>query len=84
VVKSAYYSQTVVQQAFSPSSQGAEAGDLRVQGQPGLHSKFQDNQGYTEKPCPKNKKINNNNDKACIFLSQRSPVQLLASVISIR
>jgi len=31
--------------------------ELRVQGQPGLQSEFQDNQGYTEKPClekPKN------------------------------
>jgi hypothetical protein len=24
---------------------------FRVQGQPGLQSEFQDNQGYTEKPC---------------------------------
>jgi hypothetical protein len=26
-----------------------------VQGQPGLQSEFQDSQGYTEKPCLKNK-----------------------------
>jgi hypothetical protein len=25
--------------------------DLCVRGQPGLQSKFQDSQGYTEKPC---------------------------------
>jgi hypothetical protein len=25
--------------------------DFRVRGQPGLQSKFQDSQGYTEKPC---------------------------------
>ena len=25
--------------------------DFWVQDQPGLHSEFQDNQGYTEKPC---------------------------------
>jgi hypothetical protein len=25
--------------------------DFWVQGQPGLHSEFQDSQGYTEKPC---------------------------------
>jgi hypothetical protein len=25
--------------------------DLWVQNQPGLHSEFQDSQGYTEKPC---------------------------------
>jgi hypothetical protein len=33
-----------------------------VRGQPGLHSEFQDSQGYVEKPCLKksktNKKIN--------------------------
>jgi hypothetical protein len=29
--------------------------DFWVQGQPGLQSEFQDNQGYTEKPCLKNK-----------------------------
>ena len=28
-----------------------EQADLWVRGQPGLLSKFQDNQGYTEKPC---------------------------------
>jgi hypothetical protein len=27
--------------------------DLRVPGQPGLPSEFQDSQGYTEKPCLK-------------------------------
>ena len=26
-------------------------GDFWVRGQPGLHSEFQDSQGYTEKPC---------------------------------
>ena len=30
--------------------------DFWVQDQPGLHSEFQDNQGYTEKPCLKKKK----------------------------
>ena len=43
--------------------------DFWVQGQPGLHSEFQDSQGYTEKPCLKktkqkkknNTKQNNNN-----------------------
>jgi hypothetical protein len=28
---------------------------LSSRGQPGLHSEFQDSQGYTEKPCLKNK-----------------------------
>jgi hypothetical protein len=30
-------------------------GRQRVWGQPGLQSEFQDSQGYTEKPCLKNK-----------------------------
>jgi hypothetical protein len=30
--------------------------DFWVRGQPGLHSEFQDSQGYTEKPCLKKKK----------------------------
>ena len=29
--------------------------DFWVQGQPGLQSEFQDSQGYTEKPCLKEK-----------------------------
>ena len=32
--------------------------DLQVQVQPGLQSKFQDTQGYTEKPCLKKPKTN--------------------------
>ena len=43
--------QEVVAHTFIPSTQEADA--ARVQGQPGLQSKFQDSQGcYTEKPCP--------------------------------
>jgi hypothetical protein len=37
--------------------------DLRVRGQPGLQSEFQDSQAYTEKPCvekPKKKKKKEN------------------------
>jgi hypothetical protein len=30
--------------------------DFWVRGQPGLQSKFQDSQGYTEKPCLKTNK----------------------------
>ena len=42
--------------AFNPSTLEAEAGEsLWVQGQPGLHSEFQDSLGYTEKPCLKTK-----------------------------
>jgi hypothetical protein len=35
--------------------------DFWVQGQPGLHRKFQDSQGYTEKPCLR--KTNNKKEK---------------------
>jgi hypothetical protein len=31
--------------------------DFWFQGQPGLKSEFLDNQGYTEKPCLKKKKV---------------------------
>jgi hypothetical protein len=47
--------------------------DFWVRGQPGLQSEFQDNQGYTEKPClekskqtnktKQNKTKKNNNNK---------------------
>jgi hypothetical protein len=46
--------------ACNPSTWEAEAG---VQGQPGLQSEFQDSQGYTEKPCLKNKNKNKNKIK---------------------
>jgi hypothetical protein len=38
---------------FNPSTWEAEAGGFLSKGQPGLQSEFQDNQGYTEKPCLK-------------------------------
>jgi hypothetical protein len=44
-------SQAVMAHNFNPSTWEAEAGG--VQGQPGLQSKFQDSQGYLEKPCLK-------------------------------
>jgi hypothetical protein len=34
-----------------------------VRGQPGLQSEFQDSQGYTEKPCLKNKTKQNKTNK---------------------
>jgi len=43
--------QAVVTHSFNPSTGEAEAGgSLWVRGQPGLHLKFQDSQGYTERP----------------------------------
>jgi hypothetical protein len=43
--------------------------ELRIQGQPGLQSKFQDSQGFTEKPCLKDKaKQYNNNNKTSDFM----------------
>jgi hypothetical protein len=44
----------MVVHTFNPSTWEAEAGEFR--GQPGLQSEFQDNQGYTEKPCLKKQK----------------------------
>ena len=45
---------------FNPStwSVGKRPTDLWVQDQPGLQNKFQDRQGYTEKPCPEKPKSN--------------------------
>jgi hypothetical protein len=43
------YHWAVVVHSFDPITQEAEAGGS--QGQPGLQSKFQDSQGYTEKSC---------------------------------
>jgi hypothetical protein len=40
-----------VAHAFNPSTREAEAGGFLSRGQSGLQSEFQDNQGYTEKPC---------------------------------
>jgi hypothetical protein len=34
-----------------------------VRGQPGIQSEFQDNQGYTEKPCLKKPKTKNKKQK---------------------
>jgi hypothetical protein len=45
--------------AFNPSTWNAKAGgSLRVRGQPGLQSEFQDSQGYIEKSCLKKETIN--------------------------
>jgi hypothetical protein len=41
--------------------------DLWVRGQPGLQSEFQDNQGYTEKPCLEKTKTKKTNCSAQIF-----------------
>jgi hypothetical protein len=37
----------------NPSTQDAEAGGLRIQGQSGPHSKFQASLGYIVRPCLK-------------------------------
>lgn len=53
-----------VAHTFDPGSQEAEAGGfLCVLGHPGLHSKFQKSQNYTEKPCVKNKPQQQNKNK---------------------
>ena len=43
----------MVARAFNPSPtlERQRQADFWVQGQPGLHSEFQDSQNYTEKPC---------------------------------
>jgi hypothetical protein len=54
----------MVAHAFNPSTQKAEAGgSLSVQNQPGLQIKFQDSQGYTEKPCLEGKTNKQTNKK---------------------
>jgi hypothetical protein len=53
----------VMAHAFNPSTREAEAADFWVLGQPGLQSEFQDSQGYTEKPCLKNKNKSKNKNK---------------------
>jgi hypothetical protein len=55
----------VVAHAFNPSTGGGGQRQVAfwVQGQPGLQSKFQDNQGYTEKPCLKKTKTNKKKPK---------------------
>jgi hypothetical protein len=55
-----------------------------VRGQPGLQSEFQDSQGYTEKPCLKNKNKNKTKGTLCLLtIEQRasavSPYSLLES-----
>jgi hypothetical protein len=45
----------VVAHTFNPSTWEVEAGRFLSLSQPGLQSKFQDSQGYTEKPCLENK-----------------------------
>jgi hypothetical protein len=53
----------VVAHAFNPSTWEAEAGGFLSLRPDGLQSEFQDSQGYTEKPCLKNKKQNKTKNK---------------------
>ena len=46
----------MVAQAFNSRTWRQRQVNFWVRGQPGLQSKFQDGQGYTEKPCLKKKK----------------------------
>ena len=43
----------MVAHPFDPSTREAETGRFMSQGQPDLQSRFQNSQGYTEKPCLK-------------------------------
>jgi hypothetical protein len=47
-----------------------------VPGQPGLQSEFQDNQCYTEKPCLKKPKKQNNNNKMLVYGAEEVAQQL--------
>jgi hypothetical protein len=57
-VKKFFWGRAVVVHAFNPSIWEAEAGGIlsSVRGQLGLHSEFQDSQGYTEKSSLEKKK----------------------------
>jgi hypothetical protein len=44
--------------AYNPSTREVEAGVLRVQGQPGLHSELKASMGYIASPCLKLKQTN--------------------------
>jgi hypothetical protein len=48
----------VVAHAFNPSTREAEAGGFLSSRPACLQSEFQDNQGYTEKPCLEKQKQN--------------------------
>jgi hypothetical protein len=48
----------MVVHTYNPSTWEAEASGFLNLSQPGLQSEFQDNQGYTEKPCLKKQKQN--------------------------
>jgi hypothetical protein len=45
----------MVVHAFNPALGRQRQANFWVRGQPGLQSEFQDNQGYTEKPCLRKK-----------------------------
>ena len=65
---------------FNPSTQEAETGrSLWAWGQPGLQSKFQDSQSYTEKPCSKNKTIIKTKERKSIKICERFLLPNLAS-----
>jgi hypothetical protein len=55
------------EQELKAGTREAEVADMWVQGQPGVQSEFLDSQGYTEKPCLKNKKNNNNGTKILLL-----------------
>ena len=49
----------MVAYTFNTNTKEAEEVDFWVQGQPGLHSEFQDSQGYIVRPCLKKIKQTN-------------------------
>jgi hypothetical protein len=49
----------MVAHTLIPELERQRQADFWVRGQPGLQSKFQDSQGYTEKPCLETNKQTN-------------------------
>jgi hypothetical protein len=56
-----------------PSTQVTEVGRSE---QPHLQSEFQDSQGYTEKPCLKNKNNNKKGSREFIVIISHSGIEL--------
>ena len=52
------FQQVVWVHTFNPSIQEVQTGGSLSLSQPGLQSKFQDSQGYTENPCLENTHMN--------------------------
>jgi hypothetical protein len=75
-----YRTQYVVVQAWNPSTWDAEATELRIQSQPGQHSKFKANLAYIAKPYLKNEKKKTLKIWVPIFLENHNKSEYVSSV----